>query len=450
MDFYNGQQHNVIASSAVAARGRRYYCEMREVFNHIAPMVEARLARLAEVEVQPVCLPDIEYAEYADEVAGKCERVLEGALRKVNFEALREQANTWVELTGTAFYKVTWNKGKGKYVGEVSGELLREGDIEVTVCSPFEIYPSDVTAAGVETVGSIIHAKAYKISDIYELFGKSVSGGEVDVFALTCSARAGGMSQLSDAAVGSERYEMPSHAYPAGRLVIVSGGKLLYKGNLPYLNGRGDTRALPFIRQCGEAVVGSFFGRSVIERAIPVQRAYNSVKNRKAEFINRLACGVLSVEEGSVDLESLENEGIAPGRVIVYRQGAAEPKFMDTGSVPVELEHEEDRLLSEFAAITGVADAGSYGNANLSATALQIMADQGNLRMKRAVLGMVHASAGVAEHILRLYRQFATGARLERGAGEVFCFEADELLCDAVVMQEKQPTRDAESAEAVA
>ncbi|MCX4286529.1 MAG: hypothetical protein OSJ68_04460, partial [Clostridia bacterium] len=87
---------------------------------------------------------------------------------------------------------------------------------------------------------------------------------------------------------------------------------------------------------------------SVIERVIPVQRAYNAVKNRKHEFLNRLAMGVLTVENGSVDTDNLEEEGLSPGKILVYRQGAEKPSLMDSGDVPADFAYEEDRLLSEF------------------------------------------------------------------------------------------------------
>ena len=57
----------------------------------------------------------------------------------------------------------------------------------------------------------------------------------------------------------------------------------------------------------------NFFGTSVVERIIPVQRAYNTVKNRKHEFMNRMAVGVMAVEDGSVDTDDLEEEGLPPG-----------------------------------------------------------------------------------------------------------------------------------------
>lgn len=66
----------------------------------------------------------------------------------------------------------------------------------------------------------------------------------------------------------------------------------------------------------------------MVERTIPIQRAYNAVKNRKHEFLNRIAVGVLAVEDGSVDVDNLETEGLSPGKILVYRQGSNPPRLM--------------------------------------------------------------------------------------------------------------------------
>ena len=80
----------------------------------------------------------------------------------------------------------------------------------------------------------------------------------------------------------------------------------------------------------------------LVDRLVPIQRAYNAVKNRELEYINRIAMGVMFVEDGSVDVDMIEEEGVSPGQVIVYRQGANVPQidavgcntkgFVDTGN----------------------------------------------------------------------------------------------------------------------
>src|SRR5690606_27134230 len=120
----------------------------------------------------------------------------------------------------------------------------------------------------------------------------------------------------------------------------------------------------------------------VIERCIPIQRAYNAVKNRKHEFLNRISMGIMAVEDGSVDIENLEEEGLAPGKVLVYRQGSNTPKMLSTGSVPTDFILEEDRLLNEFLTISGVSDLLRRANTStsLSGVALQLLIEQDEVR----------------------------------------------------------------------
>ena len=89
----------------------------------------------------------------------------------------------------------------------------------------------------------------------------------------------------------------------------------------------------------------------LVEQLIPIQRAYNAVKNRRMEYINRLAMGVLVVEDGSIDLDSLEEEGLSPGKAIVYRQGSRMPEFLNISSMPKEFEQAEKDLSNDFITI---------------------------------------------------------------------------------------------------
>ena len=71
-----------------------------------------------------------------------------------------------------------------------------------------------------------------------------------------------------------------------------------------------------------EKLFGQF---GVVACLIPLQRAYNAVKNKQYEMINRTSIDSLFVEDGSVDIGSLESETLQPGKVLIYRQGAPRP-----------------------------------------------------------------------------------------------------------------------------
>ena len=164
-----------------------------------------------------------------------------------------------------------------------------------------------------------------------------------------------------------EKYEKPSVEFPKGRLITIAGDKLLYYGELPYYNAEQTTYFYPFVKQESQNSAGNFFGSSIIERLIPVQRAYNAVKNRKHEFMNRLSMGIMNVEDGSIDVEELAEDGLSPGKILVYRQGSNPPEMMEGISMPTEFNEEEDKLLNEFVVISGVSDvSSSKNNAKLS------------------------------------------------------------------------------------
>ena len=69
----------------------------------------------------------------------------------------------------------------------------------------------------------------------------------------------------------------------------------------------------------------------------PLQQSYNTIKNRMVEIFNRSCMPVLSVEDGSVDLDALEEEGLTPGKILVYRQGAAQPSYLESTISIVDL-----------------------------------------------------------------------------------------------------------------
>ena len=87
----------------------------------------------------------------------------------------------------------------------------------------------------------------------------------------------------------------------------------------------------------------------IVSQLVPIQRAYNDIRNRKHEYFKRLTLGVMVVEDGSVDIDNLEEEGLSPGKVLIYRQGSSLPQMMKLDAEVIKvLSDEEDRLLKEF------------------------------------------------------------------------------------------------------
>ena len=364
MNFVCGNQYcDLDAAGELADEQKRYFWQNRRVFNHVAPAVDMRLAKLSRI--RPSLVVRAASEEESDRFsASLASALLSAAQEDMDLDGVISAATLWSEICGTAFYKVMWNAEGGRAVGvSESGKKLREGNVTVAAVSPFEIYPLSLSVEELCDQPSIIHAKALSVEEIYALYGVKLAGRDVDEFSLAPFTRPGnGSDGVKTTAVRHgfeiviERYERPTAQKPNGRLTVVAGGKLLYDGELPYINGNEGDREYPFVKQTSIPLAGSFFGTSVVERLIPIQRAYNAVKNRKHEFMNRLALGVAAVEDGSVDVDELAEDGLEPGKIIVYRQGATPPKMLDTGGVPEEFAKEEETLLEEFKQISGASD----------------------------------------------------------------------------------------------
>ena len=465
MNFVSGNQYcDVSPNGGIQEEDKQFYWQSRRVFNHVAPTVEARIAKLEKMK------PDLKVRAFSDEdgdvqAAKLATGVLAYVQQRVGFQDTVSRAMAWSEVCGCAFYKVTWNEKGGRQVAvDEQGNPLYEGEVEISVVSPFEIFPDRLDAEDFDDVQSVIHAQAVTTGYVLEKFGVAVKGGEyVGVLGysepsagrLPIDAVRTNTTTVQDGVVLIERYTKPSVDLPQGKLEIVAGGKLLYEGVLPYENGERKERTFPFVKQDSLRLVGAFFGNSVVDRLIPVQRAYNAVRNRKHEFLNRLSMGVLTVEDGSVDTDELAEEGLLPGRVLVYRQGGKAPEMLDCGEVPSAFKDEEEWLEKEFSLVSGVSDLlqSSTPARVTSATGLQLLLAQDEYRVASTVICIERAVREVGRQILRLYRQFAGTARLMTLTGEnkksqAYYFNASNLdvndirfeSCEASTPEEKRAT----------
>lgn len=444
MNFFSGNQYcDVSPLGGLVEEDKQYYWQSRRAFNHIAPAVDSRIAKLEKLK------PTLKVRAFSDEdgdlkAAQLATGILQYVQERIGLQESLSKATAWAEVCGSVFYKVLWNEEGGRQVAvDEENRPVYEGEVQVSVVPPFEIFPDRLDAEDFDGVQSVIQAQAVSAFYVAEKFGVTVAGTEMrDLFGY--SEASGGKlptdavgtptATLKDGVLLLERYTKPSAEAPDGRLEIVAGGKLVYAGPLPYKNGERGERTFPFIKQDSLRLPGAFFATSIVDRLIPVQRAYNAVRNRKHEFLNRLSMGVLTVEDGSVDVDELTEEGLLPGKVLVYRQGGKAPEMLDCGNVPSEFKEEEAWLEKEFSVIGGISEVAQSSTAVrvTSATGLQLLISQDESRLAATVACIREAMKGVGRQILRLYRQFAGSARLMTLTGEnkktqVYYFNASKL-----------------------
>ena len=472
INFLIGNQYSYISSRGeVDEKERMFPWESREVFNHIAPLVESRLSKLARVKPKMSVRPSGN--EKSDIELSKLSRsILNSVACEKNLSELIAEATTLSEVTGTSFYKVVWDKSLGesfdidneKY-DEICKNLINNGekcknntnnadktkkinlgDVSIKVVSPFEIFPDSCACESIEDCESIIHAYPISALEAEEIYGEPFVGSDINM--MSFDSLGGGLfvSGISNVTRTTttlkhnqvmvyEKYIKPNASFKNGKLFIVVGDKLVYEGDLPL-------KMYPFIRQVSSDVIGSFWGSSIIERCIPIQRAFNNIKNRKYEFFARLSAGVLAVEDGSVDIDNLEEEGLAPGKILVYRSGASVPRFMDAGSVPSELSYEEEKLKNEFISLTGVSELmrnSSLPNDVTSGTAINLLIEQDDTRLLVPAENIRKAIVKLGKLVLLLYKEFASYPKISRiidenGDVELIYWKGSDISsCDVVL-----------------
>ena len=396
VNFYNGEQFTKMNSALndIEETLPLSDWEERNVFNEIAPAIETRFAILSKRKNNLKNRPASASSE--DRTSAKIgNKILASTKRRLSMGEMQQRANLISGIMGTAIWKTSWDSSSGRVIGEIIRDIteeecadltryeyenkllgydgkrvvkkIREGDVSTTIHSPFEIFPENIAVPDREQ-RRIMHVVLMSPDELFEKWGVIESGSEHTTYKIMASEEKAYGSGLTGMSSGSlftavtindsvqvyEEWEMPSARYPDGRLIVCTDKNLLHYGVIPDRLGEDGEYKLPFDAQQSLKTDG-FFGRSVIERMIPVQIQYNAIKNRRQDYINRVAIGVISAEENSlVDEDYFLENGIAPGDLLLYRTGAKAPQFLDNHNLPDDLEQEEKSLLSMFDRLSGV------------------------------------------------------------------------------------------------
>ena len=443
MAFIEGEQYSYISniSNDLVEYPKLLKAQEREAYNHILPIWTTRLAKLSRLNLNFHARPATNDTEDVHN-AYVTTRILEKWNTDNELNKAQNNANAWMETTGSVIWKNIWNTSKGKRLGmSQDGSYIKEGDVENVVCSPFEIFPDSSYNSDIEFCKNIIHARAVDIDYIYDNFGIDLPGEKLNVFSSGMNAiqnlsghmRGSDTKKKDDVILLYEFYEVPTKDYPEGRLIICCDNysKLLYEGELPYINSDNNNRELPFKLQRSIVRPGYFWGKTVIDSLIPVQRRYNAIKNRITEYMKTVAIGVIIVDSATAEKNNLETEGIAPGDMIVYDKsdGTQVPTYMQQQGAPNEFFNQEQADLANFTKISGVSEISrdsSVPTGIESGKALTILNEQDETRLSLTARQIQDCMLGVAKQTMYLYKQFADTQRILRivGKGEAIKTES--------------------------
>lgn len=409
----------------------------REVFNRIAPLIETRVANLKKVnyamEVKSATneLEDFQKAKIST-------AILRNTQEKSGFNAKKDALILWNEICGSCFWLTWWDASKGeeyaRFVEEYhapDGRVSRieravyEGDVDYGLLTPYEVYPESIYRQSVAEQGSVIVEQVLSVEKIKNLYGIEVDGEEVDTFNLTPQPGAGGLGyeatvvSLSKAKMENCKkvitfFERRTKEYPEGRMAILIGeDKLAYYGPMPYDD-------IPIIRTVCKERSGQFFGKSVIEDLIPLQRAYNTACNDIADYLKKAKSSQWLVLEDSVDIDDFANQANLSDAILVYKNPNYPPIRQSAVAFSGDVFKQKYDLENQMEYVAAVSQLMVYGQTPsgvTSGTAIESLRDIDNTRLALTGDYIRNAVIEMAKHWLHMYKRFAGLYRVIQNTG---------------------------------
>ena len=445
MNFLMGNQYCTISprTDAVVQEEDGLSTMEREVYNRISPIVETRIANLKKmrytmrVKARTSELDDHEKAEVSTAVLR----------HKQNSSDFFQKTNTalyWNELCGNVFWISWWDRDGGRMLGTVketdeNGEIRErpvfEGDVDYALLPAYEIFPESVYKEGIENQSSILLEQVKSVAEIRRVYGVEAEGKKIPTFHLSQLADPG-RSPMTRLAPGmmedAERVitymEKPSRLCPKGRMAVMVGDELIYYGAFPY-------DCYPFSQVTCKEVPGHFFGKSVIEDLIPLQRAYNSQINAIHEYTKRASIGGYFAEEGSVDLEEFRREAAAVGGLVEYAQGFHPPTPMQNGTLPSDIWQSKAALENMMEYVAGVSQLMVVGDTPHGVTSGTAIAQLQEIDHTRLAMTGDHHREGIrrmAKIWLSIYKKYAKGYRVleyvgKNAMGSAICWSSEDV-----------------------
>ena len=424
-DFYSGHQYRDINPyrGELEDYTPPYDYMERGVYNRISPLVETRIANFKSLDFSMAVHPATsEMSDYEKSLVAS--RLLAQTQYKCDFLSKKDSLVLWSELCGSAFMLAWWDDTKGDAVFD-GEKLIPQGDLDFGVLTPYEVLPESIYKESLSDQASIIIEQVVSVSEVDRRFGVRVKPKDVDTYALVSTAGVGGlgyvgttfscgMRKAKDSTLLRTYLEKPSARHPSGRMFIATPDRILYYGTLPI-----DEYPLAMLK-C-KPVAGMFFGRSVIEDLIPLQRAYNGVKNKIHDHIRTLALNPLLVPEGAVDdIDSLASMGVAPGDIVEYNPDRGEPKSLAISGIDSSVFEECDNIAREMEYVAGLSHLGATGNNSsslTSASAIERLREIDGVRLALSGDAIRAAVSDLAKIWLKIYKVHGDITHVEKLSG---------------------------------
>jgi len=410
--FYHGNQWMTTYDSAYSdARFKMDIPQVppwrvRMVVNKVRGFVRTEMAQLNSNRPTFTVAPATDSDE--DQQKSKvAEQIVEAAYYTKKFQKTCQEVTFWTSVVGNGFFKVYWDLDSS-YGG-------KPGNICIECINPFYLFFPDYNTPSLEKQPYVIHAITRPKQYIVQKYGMTdVETITVeDLFRRAAIDTVGTPNVIPEQVLIREFWIKPNicPALPQGGYVQIIGNiiTVVAQGN-PYMHGQ-----YPFCH-VKHLESGGFYGVSLIEDLIPLQKEYNKNVSQLIENRNLMSRPKLLAPRGSVDVGMITDQ---PGQIIQYNAGFGPPTPLQIPPIPGYVIEELQIIQSDFNDVAGQTDFMRQDSAARlsSATAIAYIQEQDSSKMSLVIHSFEDALEKIGSQYLSLVLQFWDEPRMIKVAG---------------------------------
>jgi len=361
--------------------------------NRIGSFIDARHAKITKSNPIAKVIPNTPDDE--DVAAAKrADKALTYLWRKIDMSEEYERMIMLMLITGTAFVRTVWDPIAGESIREAEedGETLVDeegipklekifmGEVRSDALSAFAVLPGSeaipktrdqpyliernfLPIAEVEAIYPHLKGKIGKPkSEIKTEYEKLIDRMASPVFTALRGAEISQDDSINGSVLVKTFMMKPNAQYEDGLVVVVVENELAMMTEFPNDFGKN---VYPYVKFTEREDGFHFWGQSTIERLIPIQKAFNKLRQQKVKNAGLLANGKWLLAKGSQVVDDALND--EEGEVIEYNPAVPKPEQARLSPMPqysVELPRE---LIIDFRDVGGQRESSVTPPPNLTA-----------------------------------------------------------------------------------
>ena len=409
--FYHGNQWARTYNSSYSDNGYKMDVpkvppwRVRIVINKIRNFVRTEMASMMGNRPTFTVAPATDTDE-DQQKAKAAQQIVESAYYTKEFLKTEQEVVFWTSVTGNGFFKTYWDLS-GSYGN-------KSGIIRIQSISPFNIYVPDYICCDIEYQPYVIHAVTKPREYVVQKYGiTQVDTIDVDdLFSRSAIDISANTKIIKEQVLIREFWIKPGICpqLPKGGYVQTIGSTItqVNEGNI-YRHGQYPFSHVKHLES------GGFYGCSLIEDLIPLQKEYNKTHSQLIENRNMMSRPKLIAPRGSVDVAMITDE---PGQVVTYNAGFGPPSPLQMPPIPGYVVEELSIIANDFNEIAGQTDfLQEKANNATSATAIAYIQEQDASRLSLVLHSFENAIEKVGSQYLNLVVQFWDEQRMVQVAG---------------------------------